>query len=207
MATECPSGIYLAELVTASGLTIEHPLEDPGSTGGVPHSLFDWSGSEHDYEEWHALTAARMGDLEHAWRLVKDWPKTASMPVAEYNGFVDRLNACRQDWANLRIPWRGESSAANNDWGWGGPDWMLDTTGEIAKTVQLVKRVQCLRQNLDDRLADMGGIPVRPGQGHAAKDDGLGIVGTALLVAGAITIVGGAVAFARKLAKGRSASA
>lgn len=209
MAKQCPSDAYAAELVTASGLTIAHPLEDPGTTAGVPHSIIDWSGSEVDYAEWDALTAARIGDLEHAWRLLKDWPKTASMPAATYDGFVERLNAIRERYANMRKPWRSPASSADTDYAWGLslPELAFDATDEIAQIAQLALDTQCLRENINDALAAMGGTPVLPGAGHTPAGEGLGLLGTALLVSASVLIVGGAIWGATKIAKkGRTAA-
>lgn len=203
MAAECPSGKYRDELVTTSGRTLASPLEDPGSTLGIPHSLADWSGSETDYAEWHELLTAIVGRLERSWGMLKTWPKTASMPAAQWNGFVDELTKVRTGYSELRIPWRGPGSAADKSWTWyGGPDFALDTTDEIAKTTQLLIDAQCLRERLDDALETEGGSPIRPGDtAHTGNKDELGIIGKGLLVLGAFSLVGGTFYIVRRVMK------
>ena len=202
MAEECPSGKYAAELVTASGLSIAHPTEDPGSTLGAPHSLIDWSGSEGDFAEWHALAEALMGRLERAWVLYKTWPGTQHVDVGTYNAFVEKLNDARTRYAAIRLPWRSAGSAADKGWTWYvGPDFAWDATDDIAKTTQLLIDVQCLRQRLDDALAAMGGSPERPGAGHKPTPEGLSLLGTIALGVGATALIVGTYSIARKVMK------
>lgn len=199
---ECPSGKYLSEIVTASGLTPAHPLEDADSTLLVPHSLMDWSGSEFDYQEWHSLSSAFVGRLEQAWMELKVWPATARMPVSQYNALVDEINAIRQRYAKLRSPWSSEGSAFDTlAWHWGiaHPTIKWDSTEEIMLAVALCVDAQCLRQRINEILASTGGNPTTPGDtAHTPSDDGLGILGTTALVLGCTALVGGVIYFARK---------
>lgn len=208
MAETCPSGLYAAELVTAGGLTIAHPLEDPGATLDVPHSIIDWSGSEIDFAEWDALGGAIIGRLEKSWRLLKDWPKSASMPAGEWNDYVTRLNDVRERYSKIRKPWRGGGSSADPAWAWGygGPDFAFDATDDIALLTQVITDAQCLREQIDNALARLGGTPERPGAGHTPAPEGLGLLGTALLVTGSIAIVGGAIWIATKVTQRRAAA-
>jgi hypothetical protein len=208
VADECPSGKYLEELVTANGRTIKHPLEDPGTTLGVPHSIIDWSGSEYDYADWHALLAAIVGRLEKAWVLLKTWPRTSTMPAAKWNALVERLNDVRKRYGDLRLPWKGPGSSADPAWAWGyhGPDFAFDASEEVGRAVQLLIDAQCLRQTFDSDLAALGGAPERPGTAHAPAPEGLSLIETAGLVGGAILLVGGSLYLATRIAKGRNSA-
>lgn len=201
MANDCPSGCYLAELVTASGLTVQHPLEDPGSTLGVPHSLIDWSGSEVDFAEWDALAVGLLGRLEKSWLLFKSWPAVQRMAAADYNIFAVPLDSVRKRYSELRKPWRGYGSSADPyyAWGYGGPDAAIDATDDIAKLTQILVDAQCLRQRLDEKLADLGGKPDGCAPAHAPQAPGMSILGTIGLVAAGLTIVVGVPLVLRKV--------
>lgn len=202
MATECPTGRYASEIVTAGGLTLAKPVAKPGS-------IIDWSGSEWDFAEWHALGAALLGRLEQAWRNYMACPGTKSFDVTTHNGFVERINDVRDRWARLRIPWRGpESAFGTTGWTWGIalPDLAWDATDEIGIATGLIVDAQCLRQRLDEATESMGcSIDGPGGTAHDPATEGLGILGTALLVGTGAIVVGGSIFLARTLAKRRTA--
>lgn len=201
-AKECPSGKYLDELVTASGLSLQHPTEDPGSTLGVPHSLLDWSGSEHDFAEWDALGRVIIGRMEKSWAKLKGWPATSRMPVAQYDEIVGRINDVRVRDSLIRKPWRAQGSSQDPAWVWGysGPDFAWDATDDIQKMTQLIVDAQCLRQHMDELLTSMGGDVELPSDtGPKKSPEGPGLLGTAALIASAITIVVGVPLILRKV--------
>lgn len=140
--------------------------------------------------------------------MLKTWPQTARMPAQQWNGYVEELTAVRKGYSELRLPWRGPGSAADKAWTWyGGPDFAVDATDEIARTVQLLIDAQCLRQRLDEALTAEGGTPITPGSTAHAPEDGLGILGTIALVGGAVAIGGGAIWIATHIAKKRRSAA
>lgn len=207
MADECPTGRYLSEIVTASGLTPKHPLEDPGSSLGVPHSLWDWSGSEHDYAEWDALAITLIGRLERAWLLLKAWPGTERISVEDYDALVVKLNDVRERYWRMRSAWSSAASAGGSSgWVWGGPiampDVAWDASDDVSKMVGIIVDAQCLRQRIDDTLASSGGKPERPGDtGHKAASEGMGIIGTAATVAVGLLVIGGGVYLAKRIGR------
>ncbi len=194
-STECPTGRYASEIVTASGLTLKNPT-------AVSGSVLDWSGSEQDFEAWDALAIVLIGRLELAWRELKSCPGAASMDVARYNGLVERLNTVREAYAAIRKPWHSEFSAkGTTGWTWGvsTPDFAFDASGDIGKTTGVIVDAQCLRQRIDEAIVELGCTPNMPGDtGHAPA---LGILGTIALGLGAVAIVGGTLLVARKVMK------
>lgn len=195
---DCPSGKYLAEIVTTSGLTPAHPTEEQGS-------LVDWSGSESKFAEWDALTQTLIGRLEQAWMEFKVWPATQRMPTAQYTILQDEMNAIRERYSRVRKPWTTDSSAfGTTGWHWGLtlPHIAWDASEEIGSLVGLVIDAQCLRQRLHVLLAESGGNPTTPGGGSTkAKAEGLGILGTLTLATVSATSVWGIIWITRKLAK------
>ncbi len=200
---ECPTGRYLDEIVTASGLTLAHPTEDPGSTIGVPHSLLDWSGSEFDYGEWDALGVGLIGRLEKSWVQYKSWPGTKQASVAEYNAFVETLNSVRKRYFDMRRPWTNNSDKVGGiGWTWGMeiPGYAWDAAEEIGTMTAIIVDAQCLRQRLDEALAAAGGNPDTPGDtGHKPMPEG-SMLGKAVFAVGAIAVVGGGIWVMRKVA-------
>jgi len=203
--SECPSGRYADEIVTVSGLTPKHPLEDHDSTLGIPASLLDWSGSEMDYAQWDALAVALVGRLERAWMMLKSWPSTERMPASEYNALVERITKIRDGYSRLRKPWVNESSAVGTfGWSWGItlPNLAWDASEEIGRMVQLIIDAQCLRQRVDEIYDASGGNPDAPGNtGHKPAREGVGILGTILAVGVGAGVVTGAVILARRIGR------
>lgn len=157
--TACPSGRYLTEIRTASGLTVERP------TTSEEALVWDWSGSEQDYADWDVLAISLISRLERAWVYYKSFPGTATAPVAEYNNLVDQLNSVRERYAKMRRPWTTDSSAFGTTgytWGITLPEVSWDTSDEIDGMVSLIVDAQCLRQRLDESLTRMGGNPDGP---------------------------------------------
>lgn len=202
---KCPSGDYLKEIVTVGGLTPAHPLEDPGSTLGAPHSLLDWSGSEIDYADWDALAIALIGRLEKSWMKFKAWPSTARMSMEEYRPLETAMNEIRDRYARMRKPWTTDASAFGTlGWSWGvtQPAVSWDASDEIATMVHIIIDAQCLRQRLDEMLAKSGGSPDLPGDtAHKPAPEGMSMLGTAALIASAIGIVVGVPLIIRKVMK------
>lgn len=198
---ECPSGLYSAELATASGLTVKSPTTTADSV------LWDWSGSERDYADWDSLANTLLARMEHAWLEFKAWPGTASLPAEQWNVFVSDLNSIRVRYAKLRKPWTSSASAwGTTEWTWGVavPDAAWDATEEITALVGLLVDAQCLRQRLNEELARTGGAPVLPADtGFVAPTEiapgAMGFLAKLGLAAGGIAVVVGAVMLARKL--------
>ena len=167
---DCPTGRYLTEIVTAGGLTLDHPTEDTTTTLGVPHSIVDWSGSEWDYAEWDALALISRGRLEKAWKDLKEWPGIEKMPAAEYNALAEALTIVRQRYFDLRSPWTNNSDKIGGigwTWGFDNPTITWDAAPEIGVMTGLIVDMQCLRQRIDETLGAYGGAPDTPGDtGH-----------------------------------------
>ena len=192
--TACPGGRYLAEIVTANGLTSEHPTTES-------NTLFDWSRGESDYAQWASLGNAVLGSLEKSWVLLSAWPGTKGMPASEYNALTSSLVDIRSRYAAMRKPWT--SNAGSSEWRWG--DAADSSAVEITAMTRVVIDAQCLRQRIDETLAAYGGKPDPPGDtAHKPPKGGLGILGTLALVVGSGTIATGAILLARKI--GRSAT-
>lgn len=182
----CPSGLYLSEIVTGSGLTPQNPTKSAGQ-------LVDWSGSESDYAEWDALATTMIGRLERSWLDFKTWPATARYPTELYNGFVNELNAVREGYARLRKPWTNSSSAFGDlGWYWGIaiPSMAWDSTTEVGQLVQIILDAQCLRQRLDGALAEMRGSPATPANIGKPKVE-LGILGAIGYAAAGTAVLAG----------------
>lgn len=200
---ECPSGRYAEEIVTASGLTVASPTDD---TTGLLGGALDWSGSESKFAEWDALTVALVGRLESTWMRFTTWPATSKFDVATYNDFVERINSIRDRYSKVRKPWTSSASAVGNPaWYWGitTPDVAWDASDEIGILVQVCIDAQCLREQLDKALVDMGANPPTPGSGHLPGDkrEGLGVVGTIATVAIGGSIIAGTILLARKVGR------
>lgn len=193
----------MSEIVTATGLTPKHPLEDSDSTLGIPNSLLDWSGSENDYASWDSLAIALIGRLERAWVLLKAWPSIEHMPVVDYNNLVERLNDVRTRYFKLRRPWTAGSTefaqSIGFTWGDSLPGFAWDSSEEVTHLVSIIVDSQCLRQRIDETLAAAGGKPETPGDtGHKPNAEGLGLIGTVGVLALGATVITGATLLARK---------
>ena len=177
--SECPSGRYLDEIRTASGLTVKKPLTSSSEL------LWDWSGSEQDFSDWDALALQLFARLEHAWLLYKTFPGTQSVSADRYNGYVEALNGVRQRYAEVRKPWTSEASAVGTTgWAWGItlPDVKFDATEDITALVSIIVDAQCLRQRLDEDLKAMGGRPDAPADTGFDKPQKLPLLGAVAYV-------------------------
>lgn len=200
---ECPSGRYLDELVTASGLTVKSPTTSSEAV------LWDWSGSESDYADWDSLANTLLARLERTWLQFKAWPGTSTMSTDAWNALVEQLNSVRQRYAKLRKPWTSSASAwGTTEWTWGiaVPDVAWDATSDITALVGLLVDAQCLRQRLDETLTSLGGTPDLPSDtGHVAPTPvapgSMGVLAKLGLAVGGIAVITGAIALARKVGK------
>lgn len=196
---ECPSGRYLAEIVTPGGLTLERPTtDDSGMLGG----LLDWSASELKFADWDTLTKTLIGRLERSWLAFSRWPTSPGMP--EYNGYVAELNSIRKRYSEIRKPWVNDSSAVGTTgytWGITLPEIAFDATEEIGALTAICVDAQCLRQRLDEALESAGGNPVTPGATAHKPAASMGILGTIALVVGGGAVATGLIILARKVGK------
>lgn len=199
---ECPSGRYLTEIVTPGGLTLDHPTEDrSGLLGGA----LDWSASEYKFADWNQLTVTLIGRLELSWLRFKSWPPLQSMAADEYNLYAEALNSIRRRYFEIRKPWVNSSSAGGSfgyTWGITLPEIGYDNTEEIGALVSICVDSQCLRQQLDQQLLASGADAPLPGEtGHRPSTEGMSLLGTIALGAGAAAVIAGAVVVARKIGK------
>lgn len=191
----CPSAAYLDEIATTpSGLSLQTPHADVGGKFGGP---LEWSGNEPKYTEWYAQLLRVLGATERSWMQFKQWPSIAKLPAGEVDGLSNEIDTIRATARALRVPW---SIAAQSGALWTSPNGG-DAEDDITATVKLIEQAQCLRQRLDEKLADMGGRPEPPGTKAIVRDDSVGILGKIGIVLGAGAVITGGIYVMRKVAK------
>lgn len=191
----CPSAAYLDEIATTPmGLSLQNPHADVGGKFGGP---LEWSGNEPKYTEWYAQMLRVVGATERSWMQFKQWPSIAKLPAGEVDGLSDEIDAIRVGARAARVPWamNGQRGAL-----WTSPDGG-DAEDDITAAVKLIEQAQCLRQRLDEKLAEMGGRPELPGTKAIVRDDSLGVLGKIGLVLGAGAVLTGGIYVMRKVAK------